>query len=254
MQDHYMMGRPIPPGYTNWASRSYLYGSTGGGRYRVHHGIDLQNPRGTPVRAAADGEVIFAGSDADFMLGPQLNFYGNAIIIQHDFTTADGRPVFSLYGHLADVQVQVGQRVGVYETIGLVGDEGVAIGPHLHFEVRVGDPFDYGATRNPLLWIQPYPGWGTLAGRVVDANGNYMYEAPLTVTSLQEGDHYYVFTYADASVNPDDVLGENFVVPDLPAGYYEVTFRGWGHTERWEVYVYPNQTTWLEIAPGTGSP
>src|SRR5688572_22722717 len=61
IEDHYQMRRPIPEGNTNWAARSYAYGSTQGGQLQTHLGIDLENPRGVPVIAAADGTVVYAG-------------------------------------------------------------------------------------------------------------------------------------------------------------------------------------------------
>ncbi len=50
------------------------------------------------------------------------------------------------------------------DEIGMVGATGIALGPHLHFEVRVGNPFDFGATRNPELWLRPFRDYGH-AGR-----------------------------------------------------------------------------------------
>src|SRR5690606_26608385 len=90
-QDHFLMERPFDPEHTNWVSRNYPYGSTGGGNYRVHHGVDLMNPNGTPVRAVADGTVLYAGPDTDRVFGPEPDFYGNVVVISHDFTTADGQ-------------------------------------------------------------------------------------------------------------------------------------------------------------------
>jgi hypothetical protein len=87
--------------------------------------------------------------------------------IQHDFTTLEGVPLYTLYGHLSAVTVSVGQRVARGDQIGDVGATGIALGPHLHFEVRVGDPYNFNATRNPELWLHPYPDYGTLVGRVM---------------------------------------------------------------------------------------
>lgn len=91
------------------------------GRYALHTGIDLGAPMGTPVKAAQNGVVIFAGVNGG---------YGNCIIVDHGtFQT--------LYGHLSKIGVTVGQQVQGGEVIGNVGATGDATGPHLHFEVRL---------------------------------------------------------------------------------------------------------------------
>ena len=154
--------------------------------------------------------------------------------------------LFTLYGHLDQINVQTGQRIERGAVIGLVGSAGVAFGPHLHFEVRVGNYFDFGATRNPELWIFPYAHYGTLAGRVTDASGAELYDATLQVrsTDIQR----YAFTYADGSVNGDPTFGENFTLGDLPANYYEVSVSDNGRIRfRETIYVYPNRTTWIDV-------
>ena len=99
---------------------------------QFHAGIDIGAPAGTVVRAAAAGEVAYAG---------WLRGYGKVVIILHD----DG--VATVYAHLQDVVVSEGQRVSQGQTIGSVGTTGWATGPHLYFEVRIDgkavDPLDY---------------------------------------------------------------------------------------------------------------
>ncbi|MCB9451969.1 MAG: peptidoglycan DD-metalloendopeptidase family protein [Anaerolineaceae bacterium] len=243
--DHYMLRRPIADGGANWVARTYAYGSNSGG-LQVHHGVDMVNPTGTPVMAAADGAVIYAGSDTSALFGPQNNYYGNVVVIQHNFSSPEGLPVYTLYGHLDRVDVQTGQQVKQGDRIGVVGGTGVAFGPHLHFEVRLGDPNSFSATRNPELWIYPYRGYGTLAGRVTDANGTVLYNAPIQVKSADL--IRYPTSYADNSVNPDQTFGESFVLGDLPADYYEVSVTEGGRVRfRKLIYVYPNRTTWIDI-------
>lgn len=246
LNDHYRLSRPIADSGVNWVDRTYPYGSTAGGRLQVHHGVEFVNPRGTPVLAAADGVVVHAGNDASALYGPYTSYYGNLVVIQHDFTAPEGLPVFTLYGHLDRVEVETGQRVSQGNSIGKVGDSGIAQGPHLHFEVRVGSPFDFSATRNPELWIRPYFKFGTLAGRVVDAGGAVLRDVTIQVrsTDIQR----YAFSYADDSVNSDPAFGENFVLGDLPANYYEVSVTDNGRVRfRETIYVYPNRTTWIEV-------
>lgn len=246
INDHYRLRRPIADGGTNWIDRTYPYGGTSGGRLQIHSGVEFVNPRGTPILAAADGTVVFAGGDSAMLLGPRLDYYGNVVIIQHAFTSPEGQPVFTLYGHMDRVEVEVGQSVRQGDLIGRVGDTGIAFGPHLHFEVRVGDFTSFGATRNPELWIYPYRGYGTLAGRVVDANGNLLYDVTLRVKSSDI--QRYAFSYAGPPANSDPAFGENFTLGDLPANYYEVTVSENGRVRFQRViYVYPNRTTWLDV-------
>jgi murein DD-endopeptidase MepM/ murein hydrolase activator NlpD len=243
--DHYRLFRPIGQNNVNYADRTYPYGGNSGGALQVHHGIDLANGVGTPILAAGDGVVYYAGSDLSTLFGPTPDYYGNLVVIQHNFNSPEGQPVFSLYGHMSEVSVQTGQAVSAGDVIGAVGATGVAFGPHLHFEVRVGDPHDFGSTRNPDLWLYPYQNFGTLAGRVTDASGTPLYSAPVQIRSAIRR---YTYTYPDNSVNGDPTFRENFTYGDLPANYYEVSVND-GNRVRFQkiIYVYPNQTTWIDI-------
>ncbi|MFN2593637.1 MAG: murein hydrolase activator EnvC [Actinomycetota bacterium] len=94
----------------------------------LHPGIDIGVPYGTPIQAAGDGVVVFAG---------YASGYGNYTLIDHGGSLATG------YGHQSEIDVTVGQRVTTGEIIGKVGCTGLCTGPHLHFEVRVnGTPVD----------------------------------------------------------------------------------------------------------------
>jgi murein DD-endopeptidase MepM/ murein hydrolase activator NlpD len=248
--DHYILRRPIPNSRTDFVDRTYPYGGTSGGRYRVHHGVEFQNSVGTPVLATANGTVYYAGDDSGRLFGPQPNYYGQLIVIQHAVSSPGGGPVYTLYGHVSRIDVTTGQVVASGDQIGVVGAEGIAIGPHLHFEVRVGDPDCFCATRNPDLWIRPYFGYGTLAGRVTDAVGNTLQDVTLQVerAEVPRGVPRFAFSYAGDSVNSDSAIGENFTLGDLPADYYDVTVRADGRRLFQQVvYVYPNQTTWIDV-------
>jgi murein DD-endopeptidase MepM/ murein hydrolase activator NlpD len=243
--DHYRLSRPIADGGVNYVARTYPYGSTAGG-LQVHLGVDMENPSGTPILAAGDGVVFYAGGDNATQFGPELVYYGNLVVIQHSFTSSDGQAVFSLYGHMQRVEVQTGQTVQRGDPIGVVGGTGVAFGPHLHFEVRLGDAYNIRSVRNPELWIFPYRGYGTLVGRVTDANGTLLYNVPLQVKSTDIT--RYTFSYSDSAVNPDSVFNENVVLGDLPANYYEVSVNENGRVRfRKIIYIYPNRSTWLDI-------
>jgi len=87
-----------------------------------HAGLDIGANRGTPVQAPAAGTVVFAGTAPE---------YGTAVILDH------GQEVKSLYGHLSQVSVKVGQKVERGTLIAYTGNTGRSSGPHLHYEVIV---------------------------------------------------------------------------------------------------------------------
>jgi murein DD-endopeptidase MepM/ murein hydrolase activator NlpD len=246
--DHYALARPIASTGIDYLDRTYSYGDTQQGRRPVHLGVDFADPRGTPVLATAIGTIYYAGDDSERLFGPQLDYYGNLVVIQHDFLSPEGLPVYTLYGHLERTLVATDQSVNTGDQIGVIGDTGVALGSHLHLEVRVGDPEDYRATRNPDLWIFPYPSFGTLAGTVTD-NGELVYSESVTITSLEGGGTRYAFTYADDTVNGDAAFRENFTLGDLPEGQYEITISSRQGRIRFQqtTLIQRGRTTWLDM-------
>jgi len=92
------------------------------GEGAFHSGIDIDAPYGTPVRAAAEGDVASASMRAG---------YGREIVLDH------GHDLQTVYGHLSAIAVLAGQHVTRGQVIGYVGQSGRATGPHLHYEVRV---------------------------------------------------------------------------------------------------------------------
>lgn len=248
-RDHFLLQRPIAQGEgrSDWIDRSYPYGGTQFGQREVHLGVEFFNPRFTSVQAAADGVVIFAGSDEQALIGPTPAYYGRVVIIQHELSTLDQQTLFTLYGHLQEVDVREGQAVRVGERIGSVGDSGIAIGPHLHFEMRAGTPFDYRATRNPELWIQPYRGFGVLVGRVTTLRVNDAYGIVVYVRSTTLSRETYV--YGGDRVNSDPVWNENFTLGDLPEGAYEVVIanRSGRVYFRQAITIEAGRSTWIEI-------
>jgi LysM repeat protein len=94
-----------------------------------HNGVDLGAPVGTPILAAASGEVVISRMGWN-------GGYGNYVVIQHDNGTQ------TVYGHASKLLVTEGQSVVQGQKIALVGSSGVSTGPHLHVEVRGGkNPF-----------------------------------------------------------------------------------------------------------------
>ena len=98
------------------------------GKPQFHKGMDLAAPAGTPVVAALPGKVTSVGYEPG---------YGNNVVVEH------GDGLRTRYGHLASINVKVGDMVTSDDTLGKVGSTGRSTGAHLHFEVtRMGRPID----------------------------------------------------------------------------------------------------------------
>jgi murein DD-endopeptidase MepM/ murein hydrolase activator NlpD len=245
--DHYVVGRPIPTGWTDYGDRTYAYGATAGGKYRPHTGMEFWNPLSTPVIAVANATIEHSGTDWELLFGPELSFYGNLIVLRLNDYTYNGQSVYALYGHLSEMYFNTGDVVPTGEIIGAVGGTGAANGgPHLHFEIRVGDPRDYfHSTRNPDLWIKPYFGYGTLAGRVVTPDGSMLPNVSITVRGADAV--RYTWTYAGSENIPDPEWHENFTLGDLPEGWYTITTRSSKKSFSEEVYIRAGRTSFLEM-------
>jgi murein DD-endopeptidase MepM/ murein hydrolase activator NlpD len=100
------------------------YDPFGGGDSEFHTGQDIRAAVGTPVSAAADGTVMFAG---------WKNGYGQVVEIDH------GNGLTTRYGHLSKIETTTGHEIMRGELLGLVGSTGRSTGPHLHYEVRIND-------------------------------------------------------------------------------------------------------------------
>lgn len=107
---------------------------------RLHKGIDVATPTGTPITAAAPGAVSFAGWQGG---------YGHTVEIEH------GDGTMTRYAHLSRVDVALDERVDARTRIGAVGSTGSSTGPHLHFEIWVDgaeqDPREHIACDPPVL-------------------------------------------------------------------------------------------------------
>ena len=102
---------------------------------RPHEGIDVTAPMGTPIEAPAGGLVTETGWESG---------YGNTITIDHGYS------ITTKFAHTSKILVHEGQRVTRGQRIALVGNSGLATGPHLHYEVHVnGRPVD------PLRYVLP---------------------------------------------------------------------------------------------------
>jgi murein DD-endopeptidase MepM/ murein hydrolase activator NlpD len=115
-----------------WPSAGTLTSSYGWRWGRIHEGIDIAAPTGTPIYASAAGTVIACGYHGG---------YGNLVMLDH------GGNLATAYGHQSSIAVGCGQSVSQGQVIGYVGSTGHSTGPHLHFEVRINggavDPLGY---------------------------------------------------------------------------------------------------------------
>ncbi|WP_026830889.1 MULTISPECIES: murein hydrolase activator EnvC [Exiguobacterium] len=115
--------------------------ASGANGYTFHNGVDFSGPVGSPIRAAASGTVITAGSG-----GP----YGNHVMISHFL---NGQVYTTVYAHMNSLAVRAGQTVSQGQSLGTLGSTGNSTGPHLHFELHIGG-YQYSAT-GPANTVNP---------------------------------------------------------------------------------------------------
>ncbi|MBI3177785.1 MAG: M23 family metallopeptidase [Chloroflexi bacterium] len=246
-EDHFWFARPIASNAVNWPHPLYRYGSTYFGFMRAHTGVDLDSDFGTPVLAAGPGVVVWVGYGLYGSNPPENDPYGNAVVIKHDFGY-DNQPMFTVYAHMQKTLVWLNQPVKTGDPIGEVGSTGASSGPHLHFEVRIGEN-KFINTYNPELWLAPPTGWGVLAGRVLDPSGHFIPELHLEVRD-SAGRVYPIWTYAASAVNPDPIYKENFVISDLPAGTYTYSMIINSEPYVGTTDILPGQTTFVIVQEG----
>lgn len=143
-QNQIASGKPVKEvvhsGRLQWPLSSHKISSPFGVRIHPkfktksqHDGIDIPSPKGTPVKVAGSGTVLFVG---------QMRGYGNLIIVDH------GKGISTVYAHLSAFTTKEGAQVKTGQVIGKVGNTGVATGYHLHFEVR-----ENGKAKNPVNYL-----------------------------------------------------------------------------------------------------
>lgn len=132
-------GSHLTPSYMlQWPLKGVITSRFGSRSGHAHDGIDIGAPPGTDVRAAADGEVVFADAHGG---------YGNVVILRHR------HGLLTIYAHHERNLVRKGQEVHAGDPIARVGTTGKATGPHLHFEVRQGT-----RPQNPMRYLPPGSG------------------------------------------------------------------------------------------------
>ena len=248
--------RPIAAEDNDYIDQTYRYGSTMGGNFQQHQGVEFNNPDGTAVLAAGPGTVVYAGPAEAGAL---------TVSIRHDTTvTREGVAyrLYSTYYHNTSLDVKVGDRVRTGQRISRVGNTGRATNDHLHFELAASPTDSVGAivdstqrfppyTINAELWIRPLPGTGIVAGQVLGTDGKPVPQARiygLVKPRPTETPFSFAETYGDRG-HPHPLYGEHFAVGDVPAGRYVVGTEIDGRRVLREVTVLPGKVTWVTFSP-----
>jgi hypothetical protein len=253
---HTWFKRPIALTDQPYIDQTYRFGSTMGGNFQPHQGVEFNNGNGTPVHAIGDGVVVHSGPAERGAL---------TVAIKHDkrLTAPDARLfVFSVYYHNSKLVAPVGQRVKAGDVIALVGNTGRATNDHMHLEVHA-TPFD--STRlivdpavryppyntNPELWIEPLPGTGMVAGQVWDSAGKPVQQARiygLVKPEPRETPFSFIETYGPRN-HSDPVYQEHFGISDVPAGTYILGVEIGGKRVYRRVKVEAGKLSWVEFRP-----
>ena len=248
--------RPIERPNNPFIDQTYRYGSTMGGNFQQHQGVEFNNPDGAAVLAAGPGRVVYAGPAEQGAL---------TVSIRHDTTVVSkGKRyrLYSTYYHNSRLLVKVGDRVRAGQPISRVGNTGRATNDHLHFELAASPTDSIGAivdslqrfpphTTNPELWTEPLPGSGIVAGQVLDASGAPVPQARvygLVKRDPVETPFSFAETYGEHG-HPHPLYDENFAVGDVPEGSYVIGTEVNGTRILRRITVEPGKLTWVVFKP-----
>lgn len=248
--------RPIGLGDNPFIDQTYRYGSTMGGNFQQHQGVEFNNPDGTPVRAIGAGRVVYAGPAEAGAL---------TVAIRHDSVVSAHRRrlrIYSVYYHNSELLVTVGQKVSRGQVIARVGNTGRATNDHLHLEIHAAPTDDVSEivdslerfpryTTNPELWIDPIPGTGIIAGQVRDADGRPVPQARvygIVKHDPPETPFSFAETYGDKT-HSHPLYDDDFAVSDVPPGTYILGTEIDGQRVLREVTVYEGTLSWVIFRP-----
>jgi murein DD-endopeptidase MepM/ murein hydrolase activator NlpD len=253
---HTWFRRPIAGTDQPYIDQTYRYGSTMGGNFQQHQGVEFNNPDGTPVHAIGDGTIVWAAPAERGAL---------TVAMRHDrkLSTEGGpRFLFSVYYHNSLLATTVGKRVRTGDVIAYVGNTGRATNDHLHLEVH-SVPFDSVRvvvdsaqrfppyTTNPELWIDPLYGTGIVAGQVWDSQGRPVQQARiygLVKAEPTETPFSFIETYGDRA-HGSPIYHEHFGIGDVPAGEYTLGVEIEGRRVFRRVRIEAGKLTWVEFRP-----
>jgi murein DD-endopeptidase MepM/ murein hydrolase activator NlpD len=248
--------RPLALTDNSFIDQTYRYGSTMGGNFQQHQGVEFNNPDGTPVLAIGAGRVVYAGPAEQGAL---------TVSIRHDMTvSAQGKRyrIYSTYYHNSALRAKLGQRVAKGAVIARVGHTGRATNDHLHLEISAAPTDSIQAivdslqrfppyTTNPELWIEPLPNTGIVAGQVFDSAGAPVPQARVYgIIKREPAETPFSFaeTYGDKA-HPHPLYGEHFAVSDVPLGTYVVGTEIQGKKVFRQVTVEPGMVSWVIFRP-----
>ena len=260
---HTWFRRPIALTDQPYIDQTYRFGSTMGGNFQPHQGVEFNNADGTPVHAIGAGVVVHSGPAERGALTVAIR-HDRRLPVDPGHGPGSRHPyyLYSVYYHNYKLLVQVGQRVKAGDVIALVGNTGRATNDHLHLEVHAS-PFD--STRlivdpdvryppyntNPELWIDPLPGTGMIAGQVWDSAGQPVYQARiygLVKPEPNETPFSFIEMYGPRN-HSDPVYHEHFGISDVPPGEYVLGVDIGGKRVFRRVKVDAGKLTWVEFRP-----
>ena len=243
-----------PPTDSPYIDQTYRYGSTMGGNFQQHQGVEFNNPEGTPVHAIGDGVVAFAGA---------AEAGSNTVAILHDSASWTASALPRLLDLLSQPRpyVEVGQRVAAGDLIAHVGNTGRATNDHLHLEIHAS-PEDVSLVVDPRGSLsaphsQPpaldraaardrrHCGPGARSRR---QPGGRRAVYGVSSRSLAETPFSFAETYEDRA-HPDPVFEEHFAIGDVPAGTYVVGTEIDGKKVFRTIRVEEGKLTWAAFKP-----
>ena len=262
---HTWFQRPIARTDQPHIDQTYRFGSTMGGNFQAHQGVEFNNPDGTPVHAIGDGAVVLAGEAESGALTVAIRHDRRLELAGSRLPAPGSRFVYSVYYHNSRLLVRAGDRVRAGDVIALVGNTGRATNDHLHLEIHAL-PVDSSAlavdpavryppyNANPELWIEPLPGTGVVAGQVHDSSGNPVPQARIygiVKPEPRETPFSFIETYGPRN-HRDPVYQEHFAIGDVPPGEYVLGVEIDGRRVYRRVQVAPGKVTWVVFEPADG--